>query len=315
MICLKQTRTRRGVEITRRVHFAEGTIECGGLTLVPDATKAYVEFRLAHAFPVMSKDRTAFHPQVVDNSHASMLHQVFNLAHLMKANETEDNAIARDRILGSIVAVEYPRTPAMGWACQEKRSAAPGIRAVAVLHKRAEGVARIMGEHHSGRRRWSVSLEANLSLDASGFLLRAGDQSRSRDKKRWEALKEDFETPQDLLELGWVYVPCLKAPEELLDCLETTDSLKMNPWEGLETVILVGGLDGAVHFKGVAMAPLGTQKEEEARIANLLAAEAWTEIEEDEESPAGDVASVLEKMKGVPEMWREKTGTRTDSRA
>ena len=76
---------------------------------------------------------------------------------MMKAYDTskEKNEITRDHILGSIVAVEFPQTPSDGWRMGQ---GSPFIHAAAVLHKAAEGVPKLMGEHLSGRHRWTVSI-------------------------------------------------------------------------------------------------------------------------------------------------------------
>lgn len=260
-------------EITRAVTWADASIDIGGQILAPDATKAYVEFHLAHALPVITKRRTALHPQVVANSFASMHHQVFNLAHLMKAYDTAENPITRDRILGSIVAVEFPRAPFGGWKVQKERGQSPGIRAAAVVHKRAEGVDRIIGSQQSGRRKWSVSLEADYLLQDSGFIVGAGTTKG----EKWKKLGEDWKTPADLLAAGWVYIPCVKAPDALLDCLdEETGAIVKADWEKMEVALLLGGLDGTVHFKGTGMCPLGTEQEKEAKVLSLVAAD-WTE--------------------------------------
>ena len=84
---------------------AERAIEIGGQVLQPDASTAYVEFFLSHAFPVTTVDRTGLHPQVVANSYRTMLHKVFDLNHLMKSYDPAHNL--RDRVLGTVVAVMH----------------------------------------------------------------------------------------------------------------------------------------------------------------------------------------------------------------
>jgi hypothetical protein len=75
-------------------------------------------------------------------------------------------------------------------------------------------------------------------------------------------------TPDDLKALGWVYVPCVDAPAELNACISLTDT-KVSPYRGLPTVLLFGGLNDALQFKGTGLTPLG--KEAEARVVQMLA--------------------------------------------
>jgi len=97
----------RVIERTARVALCgEQAIEIGGQVLRADKSSAYVEFFLSHGFPVTTIDGTGIHPQVVANSYRTMLHKVFDLNHLMKGYDPENNP--RDRILGTIVGVEFP---------------------------------------------------------------------------------------------------------------------------------------------------------------------------------------------------------------
>ena len=144
-------------------------------------------------------DDPHMHPATVARAYQTMLHKVFNVAHIMKAYNPDEHA--RDRILGTVVAVEFPREPSGGWKLQADKAKAPGIRAAAVIHKKAEWAEKIMGQHLSGRRPWTVSMEHMFYLDDSAFLV--------KDTK----LAEEFETPQDILDLGYTFVPFSQAPE------------------------------------------------------------------------------------------------------
>jgi len=259
-------------EISTRVAFGgQNPIEIAGQKLMPDSSKAYVEFHLAHAFPVVTTDHTALHPQVVANSYQSMLHQVFNLSHIMRAYNPEEHA--RDRILGSVVGVEFNadgvRRDNFGsrgnfgkLTVQPDRARAPGIRGVAVLHKNAQGADRILGQHQSGRHKWTVSMENEYAPAESGFLIEDGAADKSL--ADWAA-----QTPRDFQDLNYTYVPFMGAPEELAESFDAEKSRVKKPYRRKNTVALLGGLDGAVHFKGVGLTPLG--KEPEAEIAQMLA--------------------------------------------
>jgi hypothetical protein len=270
----------RPIEISTQVHFCgENAIAIAGQTLVPDSSKAYVEFRISHAFPVVTTDKTALHPNVVAKSFESMRHQVFNLGHLMKAYNSEE--ITRDRILGSVVAVEFPNTPLGGWKVQTDRTKAPGIRGVAVLHKNAEGADRILGTYQSGRRRWTVSMENEYTLEGSGFLLKKTNQTASKLSAK--------DTPDDLAQLGYTYVPAISAPDALLDCYDTKQSKVTKNYAGHEVTALIGGLDSTIHYKGVGLTPLG--KEPEAEVAQMLASGA--SIADMEDSLAWQIIEAL----------------------
>ena len=294
----QEERVARVIERTARVALCgEQAIEIGGQVLRADKSSAYVEFFLSHGFPVTTIDGTGIHPQVVANSYRTMLHKVFDLNHLMKGYDPENNP--RDRILGTIVGVEYPPTPAGGWRVQGERSGAPGIRAVAVMHKQAELVPQLLAQHAEGKP-WTVSMEQEYFVGNSGFLISRQDAKTPRgeppsprsfgepsppssgsfllrqgyggqdgaasegDLAQWER-----NTPEDLRELGWVYVPTALAPLELLDCFDPEKSKITKPYLGRETIILFGGLDGTVRYYGVGMTPAGREKE--AAIGQVLA--------------------------------------------
>lgn len=268
--------TAKNFEVSSRVAFcAKDAIQCGGATFTPDETKSYVEFRLSHGYPVTTSDLTCLHPNTVRNSYASMLHQVFNLGHIMKSYNPDEHA--RDRMLGSVVGVEF-NGPHAGTrtsiTLQGERTKAPGIRAVAVMHKQAEGVDRILGGHQSGRRKWTVSMENMFSMDSSGFLVRDEQQE----------LSGEFATPTDLTELGWTYVPCTSAPEKLAECFDENRVKIKAKWGKRDVLLMIGGLNGKIHYQGVGLTPLG--KEPEAEVTAMMAS-GWSgsEIIDDLDRP------------------------------
>jgi hypothetical protein len=263
-------------QITRGVSFCGRTsaIEIGGRKLRPDADKAYVEFKLGHAFPVTTKYRTAIHPQVLANSYDSMEDKVFNLGHIMRKYDKKNNP--RDRMLGTIVAVEFPEEPEGGWTVQADREMAPGIRACAVMHKAAQDVDEIITTWANGTTifnpdsEWTVSMENSHRLENSGFIVRGTNGLAT--------FVED--TPADLLALGYTYVPCMTAPDALLDCLnnddddirdEITSTRICRNFLKQDTILLLNGLDGTIRFQGVGLCPVGM--EPEAHVKTMLAAE------------------------------------------
>lgn len=292
----KQAHTIFPVEVTERVICSslneERSIEIGMFrgenALRPDRYTSWVEFALAHAFPVVTTDGLALHPQVIANSFKGLFAKVFNLGHVIRAYNPEENA--RDRIVGSIFAAEFPPTPIGGWKVQAKRSAAPGIRAVACMHKQAEGVDKILGQHKSGRRRWTVSRENDYFLEDSGFLIKAGEMASYESVTR----KETDRTPKDIAELGLRYVACVDAPEDLLDTYDAKNG-KMRRKDG--PVLLVGGLNGYIHFKGTGLTPLG--KEAEAEIQQMLASGAALALDE---SGSSEMADFLAPLKNFSEL-------------
>ena len=260
----------------------ERAISIGGQVFRPDKYSAYIEFFLSHTLPVVTSDGTALHPQVVANSWPSLLNKVFNLGHIMVANDPQN---VRDRILGTIVGVEFPPEPPGGWRVAASRHNAPGIRAVAVVHRQAEGVENVLRTHFSGRVQWTVSMEQEFYVDAetnsipvdSGFIV----------KEAAEKLRNFFEeTPADLAQLGWTYVPCVDAPPDLQECFVVAET-KCRSWRGHPTVLLFGGLNGQIQYKGTALTPVG--KEAEARVAQMLASGAIF-VEDGSDDASGLVA-------------------------
>jgi hypothetical protein len=271
------------------VALCSNAIEIAGQKLVPDASKAYVEFNISHAFPVITAYGTALHPGTVANSWASMQHQVFNLAHMMRAYDTskERNEIPRDYILGSIVGVEYPNTPVGGWRIGKE---APGIRAAAVIHKHAERVPKVLGEHLGGRHKWTVSMEVDYELLNSGFIVMQRDQA----KKKAAQLLAEY-TPDEFTNLGLGYVAMEQAPEDLLGTYDF-DKRRMKPqanWEGMPVVLLKGGINGQVHYRGVGLVRYGAERE--AEIQQLLASDPDALEEFSDES----VSAIKEYFAGI----------------
>lgn len=289
---MKQTATffgrARGVQLCSVANTEQVGITIGGETYVPDAATAYVEFFLSHAFPAYldvaepgaEPYRSTIHPVTVANSYQSLRGKVMNFAHLMRSYDPQKNV--RDRIFGTVMAVEFPPPPEGGWKVQGDPAKAPGIRAVAALHKNAEGVMKMLetwqqGETPFGDTEWTVSMENEACREDGGFLLKAevGDQS-SEVGKRLAELEALGQTPKDFRALGWIYVPWAMAPEDLRNCMDAggiiavaKNYLETGSDPGVPTLFLNGGLNGRLFYFGVALTPLA--RESRARVSRVMA--------------------------------------------
>lgn len=287
------------------------TMYSGGLQLgklKPDKFKAYVEFRLAHAFPVVSSYNTSFHPSTLRNSFESMLHQQFNYGHLIREyykGKPEENKIREDRILGSIVAVDFPREPMGGWSLTNVEDA-PGMHCVATLAKQAKGMDRLLGGYQSGRQDWTVSLEVDYQLVESGVVVvpqynekdsQTGGNKDLGGASRENAISEDDmsilakHTPPDYQKAGLWYLPLIEANDDIIDCFSVEKGMFVKPWKGNKLVMLMGGYDGVVDFKGTGVVNYGA--EPTARIESILA--------EDKEMSA--LSENVTKLTNVLDKW------------
>ena len=263
----------RGVQLCSA---AKNAIEIAGQVFVPDAATAYVEFFLSHAFPVFldnfapgeEPDKTCIHPQTLANSYRSLQGKVLNLAHLMRSYDPKKNP--RDRILGTVMAVEFPPQPSGGWTVQGNPAQAPGIRAVAALHKNAEGVMNVISTWNDGKTpfgdtEWTVSMENESNVDEGGFLVKTGADGIPSVLLEFAAA-----TPEDFKALGWTFVPYLTAPPDLKACLKTGGYVGMEKdYQGCDTLFMNGGLSGTIFYYGVALTPAG--KESAARVGRIEA--------------------------------------------
>jgi len=231
-------------------------------SLKPDLTRAYVESYQSHAFPVVTLYGTALHPQVVANSFQSMQHKLLDLHHLIVAYNPEQNP--RDRVLGTIVGVEFPPTPEGGWKVQSSKANAPCIRAVSVIHRQLEQAEEIIEMQVTGKMKWTVSMEHKYNLDECGFLVAGSEGLRVRGSGGWRE-----STPQDLKSLGYTYVPYTEAMPELLACFDENEAKVIDDFHGQKVVCLLGGINGVIHYMGIGLTPIG--KEKEAYISQMLA--------------------------------------------
>ena len=263
----------KGVQLCSSADAAVSGITIAGETFVPDAATAYVEFYLSHAFPVyldvaepgQAPDRTTIHPATVANSYRSLRGKVFNFAHLMRNYDPQRNF--RDHIFGTVMAVDFPPTPTGGWKVQGDPAQAPGSRAVAAMHKNAEGVQGVLESWAEGKTPfsnsdWTVSMENEAVVEHGGFLVKDEGQ---RVNDEWTQA-----TPDDFRALGWTYVPWAVAPDDMKACLKPGGYIGLaREYRGMETLFLNGGLNGRIFYFGVALTPAG--KESHARVGRITA--------------------------------------------
>jgi hypothetical protein len=286
----------RGVTLCSASEVGSPGITIAGETFVPDAATAYVEFFLSHAFPVYldvaepgsEPYRTTIHPATVANSYRSLRGKVLNFAHIMRSYDPERNV--RDRIFGTVMAVELSgpdgplTTPDGGWKVQGDPLLAPGIRAVAALHKNAEGVLNMIDTWQQGRTpfggtEWTVSMENEATISDGGFLLRRtmdDDGGYYHPGNRLDEFAAMGQTPDDFKALGWIYVPWAAAPADLRSCLDAggmiavvRNFLQTDTSPGVTTLFLNGGLNGTLFYFGVALTPLA--RESHARVGRVMA--------------------------------------------
>jgi len=290
----------KGVQLCSVADAEHQGITIAGETFVPDAATAYVEFFLSHAFPVYldvpnpgeEPARTAIHPATIANSYRSLRGKVLNLGHLMRAYDPKNNP--RDRIFGTVMAVELSgpagplETPSDGWKVQGDPDRAPGIRAVAAMHKNAEGVRQAIESWEDGttpfsNTQWTVSMENEAYLEDGGFLIKSspgGPLSVPEWPSWWE------KTPEDFRALGWTYVPWADAPKSLRKTLKDGGeiALAVDNYEGHELLFLNGGLNGKLFYYGVALTPAG--KESRARVRRMVASAAAKAMADESADPA-----------------------------
>jgi hypothetical protein len=247
-------------------------IKVDGQTFQPDGFTAFLEVELSHALPVRTCTGQAIHPSVLAKSFRSLQFKPVSINHLVRSYDREN--IQRDRIVGMVVAVEIPNEPAGGWKVKKKREDAPGIRAALALGKALEGVDLIIGQHQSGRKRRTVSMEVMYFLQECWLA--------------WMPAKETPEVPGSTeIGGGWFGIGYEQAPKELQDCWSVEKNCIVAKWNGLDVTLLLGGVDGEVQYSGVGIVNLGN--EPEAEIKQLLAShpeERGVDVPQEQQQPA-----------------------------
>lgn len=237
--------------VAGRLHAsAKAGVYCDGRFFVPDQSKAYVEFHLAHCLPVVNGYGSAIHHTTLARSWQSMRDQVFNLDHRMVSYAPGE--IHRDGHLGTVVAVELGWSPRTGHTAESLTEVpgtaeeAPGLRCVAVIHKAVAGADKILGSYAAGREPWSVSLELSYEWDKSEFAIPGGSAGE-----------------------GWSYIPVVSAPEALLGAYNKKKGMMTGTYLGRKPVLLMNGRGGEVRFEEVGL--VKNPAEREAGVIQMLA--------------------------------------------
>lgn len=222
-------------------------------TFKPDLTRGYLKFEMAHAFPNRLAYGTAIHPAVVARSADSLLHQNLNYEHQLADHFKDDpdrKGKVNDRLLGAVLAVHFPQ--GSNFQVGASPEDAPFISAVASYAKHAQGMNRIIGDHATGRHKWTVSMEVKYPFSETGFAVARNGR---------EPLKEFSDsTPSDMSAAGYDYVSTLEAPEDLLATFSQKKNRIVKDYKGRKATLLMGGIDGDVHFAGVGLVKYGAEK-------------------------------------------------------
>ncbi|GEM_PF-1612160 len=232
---------------------AEAGSPFAGLGYKADDYKAYIEFTCCHSLPVVigptqEGSYIGMLPDTLSASHASLLHQQVNIRHLLKAYNPEQ--IARDRIIGCVVATWFPKAPLGGWQMPASAEQAPAIKACAVVFKLAEGVPGLLGKHVTSREKQSVSIENITTLNNIGL---------------WLASKPD------------VIVPLLD-PGDYADAVSIKDNKVSVGKVNGEQAVMVYGLNGRpTSLRGVGVTPRPAERV--AKITSVNAEENVTELD------------------------------------
>lgn len=240
----------------------------------PDSTKGFVKFEIANAFPNALVYGTALHPNVLAKSYGSMLHQPFNMEHQLAHYHKKPGMAnhVEDRILGSIQGVNFPETPHGGWRVNANGETAPKITALASYAKQAKGMSEVLGNHSSGKHKYTVSMEAVYDFSDGGFAITRGNRSPLPEFSK--------STPEDMDTAGFDYVSVKDSPPALASFnakKQTYDSEVFNKekgrmesnYKGRKVTMMMGGLDNPVHFAGVGLVKYGA--ESKAGISRMLA--------------------------------------------
>jgi len=218
-----------------------------------DDYKAYVEFDICHSLPVVAGPASVtgnyvgWHPAALARSHSGLIHQQTNLHHLIK--KYAPKRIARDRIVGAVVATYYPAEPSGGWGIPETKEEAVPIKVLAVVFKQAEGVEELLSQadvRAPVKQEWSVSIEQTLPrenpFENMGIYVPS-------ERKVWTL----YETPEEILE----------------EAVSVNDDghYIIGKYKGEQLAFVYGAVEGNIVFQGVGYTP--RPAEAEARITSI----------------------------------------------
>lgn len=226
----------------------------------PDDTRGFFRFDLAHGFPKgATVYGTALHPTVTGNSWPSLYGQNVNYEHRVKAYHPKDSSVD-DRILGSVMAVTYPKTPSRGWRISDTSEVVPAISGVASFAKLATAISKMIGEHKGGRHQWTVSMEVRYDYTKSGFMVALNG-----------AKKASSGTPDDVAQAGFEWLPWSESPTDLQSCFSIEKNRMVKKYKNRQAWMMMGGIDGKVNFCGVGIVKYGA--EPTAKILQMAASQ------------------------------------------
>lgn len=209
------------------------SVTVGGRTFTSNEDTTFVVFTLSYGLPSVTDYGFGLHPETIAKNWPTIVGKVFNYGHRMKSYDPKGKT--QDRVLGTIMAAEFPERPAGGWQIPERAEDAPGIRGVAAMHRAAEDVPAMIEMHRSGELQWEVSMEVNHRYEEGAFALRDGK--------------------------AWRYVNWADAPPELLACFQKGEPGKncmiVQKFEGQWPVYLCGGVGGPLRYRGAALVEKG----------------------------------------------------------
>ena len=208
-------------------------IRFNGRDYEPDMHRAYIVTEVCHSLPSVNLKKRAFSVQTLLNSYASMRHQLGDFGHRLVYYGAE-----RDEIGGAVVDVEFP-SKKDALAAAAKGEAVP-VRLLAVVWKKAEGVADMLTEIAKNEVKWCTSMECAYNLAASAL---------------WDGEK---------------YLPWPELSEEMQSLVEAGTVRAM---DGKEYALAMGGEDGEVKFGGFGFTPIPADPD-----ADILEAAASVEI-------------------------------------
>jgi hypothetical protein len=268
---LMQKSPAPGLSLVLSLCGSEG-IEFKGKKYVPDFTKGYFQFQFSHAYPILTAYGTGLHPNVVARSYKSLEDQNVNYEHQIAEYHKKSGKDVRDRVIGSIVAVDFPQAPVGGWKVNPDPGKAPGITGVAAVFKQAQGMVKVMGEHSTGRHKYTVSMECLWPFNEAGWIAALkpapGEKQNGSRPAGFRDPDNDF-TPTDLLACGVEYYPFDKAPADLVATFSRKSERVVAQWHGRKCGVLMGGLDNPVHYAGAGVVHFGAERT--AKIMRLAA--------------------------------------------
>jgi hypothetical protein len=186
-----ETRETLGIEaldlhVPTQAEFAEGALS--GMYR-PDDWNAFVTYKVNHSLPVVagplaSGNYTAYHPLTIQRSYKSLLWKQNNMNHKLRSLDASNRQ--PDSICGCVIGVQFP--PGNWNAIPATPEEAPAMTVVATVFKQAQGVSKMIGEHLSSKRKWSVSLETVFDIMEAAIWL-----PKSRRIVPMEQVAEDAE--------------------------------------------------------------------------------------------------------------------------